>query len=34
MNWVCAELKTHDDTVEFDNHHQATVYLMMRQVRD
>jgi hypothetical protein len=33
MGWVCAELKTHDDTVEFDNY-QATVYLMMRQVRD
>jgi hypothetical protein len=34
MNWVAGELKTHDDTVEFNDYHQATVYLVMRQVRD
>jgi hypothetical protein len=34
MNWVAGELKTHDDTVEFNDYHQATVYLMVRQVRD
>jgi hypothetical protein len=34
INWVAGELKTHDDTVEFNDYHQATVYLVMRQVRD